>query len=66
LRTRPGRVGKPILRVETDLERVCEAVRGHRQRIGLARAELEETLGKNFGEKTLQRFVRKTIAATNE
>ena len=66
LRTRPGRGGKPILRVETDLEKVRQAVQRHRQRIGLARAELEESLGKNFSDKTLQRFVKKTIAATNE
>ena len=66
LRTRPGRGGKPILRVETDSEKVRQAVQRHRQRIGLARAELEKSLGKNFSDKTLQRFVKKTIAATDE
>lgn len=65
LKTRPGRGGKPTLKVETDLAVVREAVQRHRQRISLARAELEETLGKSFCDKTLQRFVKKTIAATN-
>ncbi len=65
LKTRPGRGGKPILKVETDLETVREAVSRNRQRLSLARAELETTLGKNFSDKTLNRFVKKTIAATN-
>jgi transposase len=66
LQTKPGQGGKPILKVETDLEAVRRAVAGNRQRISIARAELEETLGKNFSDKTLQRFIKKTIAATNE
>lgn len=66
LKTRPGRGGKPILKVETDLEVVRGAVSRNRQRVSLARAELEATLGKSFCDKTLQRFIKKTIAATNE
>lgn len=66
LETRPGRGGKPILKAETDLGRVREAVSRNRQRLSLARAELEIELGKNFSTKTLNRFVKKTIAATNE
>ncbi|MDQ3179313.1 MAG: helix-turn-helix domain-containing protein [Acidobacteriota bacterium] len=65
LKTRPGRGGKPILKVETDLDVVREAVSRHRQRISLARAELESELGKQFSDKTLNRFVKKTIVATN-
>jgi transposase len=66
LKTRPGRGGKPILKVETDLEQVRQAVARNRQRLSLARAELEAELGKSFSDKTLNRFIKKTIVATNE
>lgn len=66
LKTRPGRGGKPILKVETDLDAVRQAVSRNRQRLSLVRAELETALGKTFSDKTLNRFVKKTIAATNE
>jgi transposase len=66
LKTRPGRGGKPILKAETDLETVRQAVSRNRQRLSLIRAELETELGKRFSDKTLNRFVKKTIAATNE
>ncbi len=66
LKTRAGRGGKPILKVETDLGPVREAVARNRQRLSLVRAELEIELGKKFSDKTLTRFVKKTIAATNE
>jgi transposase len=65
LKTRPGRGGKPILKADTDLAKVREAVSRNRQRLSLVRAELEEALGKKFSDKTLNRFVKKTIAATN-
>ncbi len=51
------------MKVETDLEQVREAVSRNRQRISITRAELEETSGKNFSDKTLNRFIKKTIAA---
>lgn len=66
LKTRPGRGGKPILKAETDLEKVRQAVSRNRQRLSLVRAELEIELGKRFSDKTLNRFVKKTIAATSE
>lgn len=66
LKTRPGRGGKPILRVEVDLAQVRLAVQKHRQRLSLAKAELEQSLGKQFAEKTLRRFIKKTLVATNE
>ena len=66
LKTRPGRGGKPILKVETDLGQVRAAVARNRQRLSLVRAELEAELGKSFSDKTLNRFIKKTIAATNE
>jgi len=66
LNTRPGRGGKPILKTETDLETIREAITRNRQRLSVVRAELEMSLGKTFSEKTLNRFVKKTIVATNE
>ena len=57
LGTKPGRGRKPILNAERDLERVKEAVRSNRQRVRLAKADLEEALGKSFSDKTLVRFL---------
>jgi transposase len=66
LRTKPGRGRKPILDAQTDLAKVKEAVAGNRQRIALAKAELENALGKNFSDKTLTRFLKNTLLAINE
>ena len=64
LQTRPGRGRKAILQA-ADLEPVKAAVRESRQRISVARAELEESLGKAFSSSSLKRFLKKTLAATN-
>lgn len=64
LRTKPGRGRKAILDDQADLERVRAAVQDHRQKISLARAELETGLGKEFSTKTLKRFLKKIAAAT--
>jgi transposase len=66
LETRKGRGRKPVLEKEVDFERVREAVKANRQRIELAREELQTSLGKQFSAMTLKRFLKKTIAATNE
>jgi transposase len=66
LKTRPGRGRRAILQASTDLSRVRAAVQRSRQRIGLARTELEAELGKPFSVTTLKRFLKKTIAASNE
>jgi transposase len=65
LRTRPGRGRKAILQA-ADLAQVKAAVKQSRQRISVARAELEESLGKEFSKSSLKRFLKKTLAATNE
>lgn len=65
LKTKPGRGRKAILQ-PADLEQVKEAVKDSRQRISLARIELEESLGKEFSNSSLKRFLKKTLAATNE
>lgn len=66
LRTKPGGGRPPILDSAEDLELIKEKVSEHRQRIGLAKQELEEELGKEFSEKTLRRFLKKTVVDTNE
>ena len=66
LKTRSGQGRQPILKVETDLEQVRQTVARNRQRVAQVRAELEENLGKQFSNKTLLRFIKKTVAATNE
>ena len=66
LRTRPGRGRKPILDTGKDLQRVKQAVQRSRQRISLAKAELETELGKAFSTKTLQRYIKNMVAAINE
>jgi len=66
LKTRPGRGRRSILQAATDLSRVRAAVERSRQRIGLAKAELEAELEKPFSVTTLKRFLKKTTAASNE
>lgn len=65
LQTRPGRGRKSILRAE-DLEQVKTRVKASRQKISVARAELEASLGKTFSQSTLKRYLKKTVAAINE
>lgn len=65
LRMRAGRGRKSILQAE-DFERVKAQVKVSRQRISVARAELEASLAKGFSVSTLKRFLKKTVAATNE
>ena len=60
-----GRGRKPILE-EADLAKVREVVAEHRQKISVAREELEQLLGKSFSEETLKRFVKKTLADIKE
>lgn len=66
LKTRQGRGRRPILQQQTDLEAVRRAVQKNRQRVSLARAELEQELGKEFSTLTLKRFLKKTAAASSE
>jgi transposase len=66
LKTRRGRGRKAILQPETDLAAVRRAVQKSRQRVSLAKAELQEELGKEFSTLTLKRFLKKTAAASSE
>ena len=65
LRTQPGQGRRAILQSETDLVAVRRAVQGSRQRVGLAKAELERELGKEFSGLTLRRFLKKMAAASS-
>ncbi|MEJ7860882.1 MAG: hypothetical protein WKF90_04505 [Pyrinomonadaceae bacterium] len=65
LEIRRGRGRPAILQIE-NTESIKEAVKRHRQRISIARAELQETLGKEFSGKTLERFLKNLTAAINE
>lgn len=65
LEIRPGRGRKSILKAE-DLETVKQQVKLTRQRISLAKSELEASLEKPFSLSTLRRYLKKTVAATNE
>ena len=66
LRTKPGRGRKPVLDAEKDLASVKAAVAANRQRISVAKAELEAELGKSFSTKTLARYIKNMVVAINE
>lgn len=51
LKTLSGRGRKPILN-EADLEKVKAVVAEHRQKLSVAREELEQALGKSFSQDT--------------
>lgn len=61
LRTKPGRGRKPILDAEQDFARVKEAVQAHRQKLSVAKAELETALEKSFSQKTLERYIKNMV-----
>lgn len=65
LHIKPGRGRKSILTEATDSAKVRQAVRQHRQRISLAKAELESSLGKEFSQRTLVRFLKNLTADTS-
>lgn len=58
--------GRPsILDAEKDVAVVRQAVQKHRQRISLAKAELEEALSVKFCGRTLVRFLKNLMPVTN-
>ena len=65
LQTKPGQGRVAILQVSQDAAAVRLSVAEHRQRLSQARAELEESLGKKFSEKTLRRFLKNLTADIN-
>jgi transposase len=65
LQTKAGRGRKAILQ-EDDLESVQATVARHRQRLSVAKAELEQALGKSFCQETLTRFIKKTVLSISD
>lgn len=63
LHTKPGRGRKPILDAEQDFACVKEAVQAHRQKLSVAKAELETALKKAFSQKTLERYIKNLVDA---
>lgn len=66
LLTRRGRGRQSILRVEVDEQAVRQAIIKNRQRISLAKADLEQELGKAFSVRTLKRFLKNLVDDTSE
>jgi transposase len=65
LETKPGRGRKAILNAVTDAAKIKEVVQANRQRLSIAKAELEEALAKQFSQKTLERHIKKVLVAIN-
>ena len=66
LQTKAGRGRRPILDQQQDAQKVRAVVSKHRQRISLAKAELEQSLAKDFSQRTLVRFLKSLVADINE
>lgn len=66
LQVKKGRGRRSILSPTEDFKAIGKAVKKHRQRISIARAELEETLGKEFSTRTLNRYLKILTADTKE
>jgi transposase len=58
LRIQPGRGRKPILLKDEDSDLVIEIVKKNRQRLSVAKAEIESQTGKKLSNITLQRFLK--------
>jgi transposase len=65
LQTKPGRGRKAILASAGDAEKIKTVGQENRQRLSIAKAELEEVLEKRFCQKTLERHLKKVLAAIN-
>ena len=61
-----GRGRPAILSKTEDFEIIKKAVQKHRQRISIAKVELEGTLGKEFSGRTLSRYLKILSADINE
>lgn len=66
LHTRAGQGRKPILNKEEDGEKVKAIVKSERQRLKLAKAQLEIELDKDFSLRTFKRFLKNLTANGKE
>ena len=53
------------MNAQEDAAKIKEVVQANRQRLSVAKAELEEVLGKQFSQKTLERHIKKVLAVIN-
>ena len=65
LKTKPGQGRNPILNIKEDETKVKAIVKKERQRLKLAKEELEKELGKTFSLLTLKRFLKNLSADGN-
>ncbi len=65
LHIKQGR-GRPALLCQADLPAVREAIAANRQRLSLAQQALQDQLGKQLSHSTLKRFLKKTVADSDE
>lgn len=65
LKTKPGQGRNPILNIKKDETKVKAIVKKERQRLKLAKEELEKELGKTFSLLTLKRFLKNLSADGN-
>jgi hypothetical protein len=66
LSNKKGQGRKPILDTELHGAQIRKSVQAERQRLNVAKEELEKELTKEFSIKTLQRFLKKTSAPIDE
>lgn len=66
LLTKTGRGAKRKLSESQDAKKVREVVKKERQRLKVAKEELERELGKTFSLRTLKRFLKNLTADGNE
>lgn len=66
LHIKEGRGRPATLQEGKDLSAVRAAVQANRQRLSLAQEVLQAALGRSFSPLTLKRFLKKTVADTNE
>jgi transposase len=65
LQTKAGRGRKAILNEVSDDAKIKEVVQANRQRLSVAKAELEEALEKQFSQKTLERYIKNVLVVIN-
>ena len=65
LKTKPGRGRKPILDGKADYKAVRKSVQANRQRLSIAKGELETELDKSFSTRTLERYIKNLVQAIN-
>ena len=53
--------GRKAILLETDAAKIKEKIQANHQKLSLATAELQAELGKEFCQKTLERYIKKLV-----